>query len=54
MGYGDVGDEWVTSALKWIAAVTKRVTITCSAEGDELTSVVKITRVISDTSPPFQ
>ena len=36
------GDEWVTSALKWITAVTKRVTMTCSAEGDELTSSVKI------------
>ena len=54
MGYGDVGDEWVTSALKWIAAVTQRATITYNVEGDELTSVVKITRVISDTSQPFQ
>ncbi len=36
------GDEWVTSALKWITAVTERVTTTCSVEGDELTSVAKI------------
>ena len=40
--YKVFGDEWVTSALKWITAVTKRVSITCSVEGDELTIYVKI------------
>ena len=40
--YKDLGDEWVTSVLKWITAVIVRVTITCSVEGDELTSSVKI------------
>ena len=36
------GDEWVTSETKWITAVMQRVTMTCSAESDELTSVAKI------------
>ena len=40
--YKDLGDEWVTSVLKWITAVIVRLTMTCSVEGDELTSYVKI------------
>ena len=36
------GDEWVTSETKWITAVMSRVTITCSAMGDELQSSAEI------------
>ena len=37
-----VGDEWVTSELKWITAVMHCMLVWCNVMGDELQSGVKI------------
>ena len=48
------GDEWVMSETKWITAATLWRLNHYSAEGDELTSYVKILFFWSSTSPLLQ
>ena len=49
--YKDLGDELVTSAFKWITAVSNLQSASCSAMGDELQSYVK--NLFFKFNPPF-